>query len=132
MNKLYIKKKTIKKNPATMWKENKEITIRFKNSVDIKFICLYDENADEYFYSEKAHHGYAIRLFNKSMDIIVDEIIYTKKEMENIAIEKYLKATKQRSKAMDVLKQVMPELDNAVKPLEISIKKSPEFLETKE
>ena len=42
-----IQKKIVMKNPCSMWKENKEITILFENAGEQTFVCLYDEKKEK-------------------------------------------------------------------------------------
>jgi len=111
MNKEIVFKK---KNPCNMWKEHKEIIIKFPNldeNIQIqKFTCLIDERKDKYFYSEEADYGYHSRLFNKQMLVGTEQIIYSADEMKNIAVNKYLNARKQMNKALEVIEQTQESL----------------------
>ena len=102
-----IEERIVKKNPCKMWKENKEITIYFTKAGKQTFICCYDERGEKYFYSEEANHSYHSRLFNKMMDVIVLDKVYTSDEMKDIALEKYLKAEKKRQQALEVINSCM-------------------------
>jgi hypothetical protein len=98
-----IQKKIVMKNPCSMWKENKEITILFENAGEQTFLCLYDEKKEKYFYCEKAQHSYHSRLFNKKMKVIEKEIVYTAEEMRMKALNKYFDAEQKRNQALGVL-----------------------------
>ena len=102
-----IEERAVKKNPCKMWKENREITIYFKEAGKQTFICCYDERNEKYFYSEEANHSYHSRLFNKLMDVIVYENVYSSEEMKEIALEKYLTAEKKRQQALEVINECM-------------------------
>lgn len=101
-----LQDKVVKRNPTTMWKDQKEIFIVVGRAGKQRFICCYDDRKEKYFYSPEANHSYHSRLFNRMMDVVVEEKVYTKDEMRDIAINKYIKAHNQMQQSVEVLNSI--------------------------
>jgi hypothetical protein len=108
--KMEYQKQIIRKNPKDMWKEGREISIRFENAGDINFVCVLDDADEKYFFSQQADHSYHERLFNKQMDVIIEKPVYTAREMHFKALDKAIKSKKALDKAVKVLQQTKPQI----------------------